>query len=75
MTNVPVMVVARVTTQMITGRSGASQIAIKHLGTNGGRILWTKQRATFREPDAADPTFWKMLGLIIIPAGWSYAFA
>jgi potassium-transporting ATPase potassium-binding subunit len=73
MTNVPVMVDARVTTQMIPTGPAASQIAIKHLGTNGGGFFGQNSAHPFENPTPLT-NFLEMLGLIIIPSGLVYAF-
>jgi K+-transporting ATPase ATPase A chain len=73
MTNVPVMVEAQVTTQTIPTGPAASQIAIKHLGTNGGGFFGQNSAHPFENPTPLTD-FLEMLGLIIIPAGLVYAF-
>ena len=73
MTNVPVMVEAQVTTQLIPTGPAASQIAIKHLGTNGGGFFGQNSAHPFENPSPLTD-FLEMLGLIIIPAGLVYAF-
>ena len=73
MTNVPVMVDAQVTTQTIPTGPAASQIAIKHLGTNGGGFFGQNSAHPFENPTPLT-NFLEMLGLIIIPAGLVYAF-
>jgi K+-transporting ATPase ATPase A chain len=73
MTNVPVMVDAQVTTQPIPTGPAASQIAIKHLGTNGGGFFGQNSSHPFENPSPLT-NFLEMLGLIIIPAGLVYAF-
>jgi K+-transporting ATPase ATPase A chain len=73
MTNVPVMVDAQVTTQPIPTGPAASQIAIKHLGTNGGGFFGQNSSHPFENPSPLT-NFLEMLGLIIIPAGLVYSF-
>jgi K+-transporting ATPase ATPase A chain len=73
MTNVAVMVDAKVTTQPIPTGPAASQIAIKHLGTNGGGFFGQNSSHPFESPTPLT-NFLEMLGLIIIPAGLVYAF-
>ena len=73
MTNVPVMVNEQVSTQSIPTGPAASQIAIKHLGTNGGGFFGQNSAHPFENPTPLTD-FLEMLGLIIIPAGLVYAF-
>jgi K+-transporting ATPase ATPase A chain len=73
MTNVPVMVDQQVTSQLIPTGPAASQIAIKHLGTNGGGFYGQNSAHPFENPTPLSD-FLEMLGLIIIPAGLVYAF-
>jgi K+-transporting ATPase ATPase A chain len=73
MTNVPVMVDQQVTSQLIPTGPAASQIAIKHLGTNGGGFYGQNSTHPFENPTPLSD-FLEMLGLIIIPAGLVYAF-
>jgi K+-transporting ATPase ATPase A chain len=73
MTNVPVMVDAQVTTAMIPTGPAASQIAIKHLGTNGGGFFGQNSAHPFENPTPLTNLF-EMIGLIMIPAGLVYAF-
>src|ERR1017187_1398197 len=73
MTNVAVMVDAQVTTQPIPTGPAASQIAIKHLGTNGGGFFGQNSAHPFENPTPL-ANLLEMLGLIIIPAGLVYAF-
>jgi K+-transporting ATPase ATPase A chain len=62
-----------VTTQLIPTGPAASQIAIKHLGTNGGGFFGQNSAHPFENPSPLT-NFLEMLGLIIIPAGLVYAF-
>jgi K+-transporting ATPase ATPase A chain len=71
MTNVPVM--AEVTSQTIPTGPAASQIAIKHLGTNGGGFFGQNSAHPFENPTPLTNLL-EMLGLIIIPAGLVYSF-
>src|ERR1019366_8286947 len=73
MTNVPVMVDAQVTTQPIPTGPAASQIAIKHLGTNGGGFFGQNSAHPFENATSLS-NFFEMFGLIIIAAGMVYAF-
>jgi len=73
MTNVPAMMNARVTTQPIPTGPAASQIAIKHLGTNGGGFFGQNSAHPFENPTPLSNLL-EMLGLIIIPAGLVYSF-
>jgi K+-transporting ATPase ATPase A chain len=73
MTNVPVMVEQKVETAMIPTGPAASQIAIKHLGTNGGGFFGQNSAHPFENPTPLTNLL-EMLGLIIIPAGLVYAF-
>jgi K+-transporting ATPase ATPase A chain len=73
MTNVAVMVDQQVTTQMVPTGPAASQIAIKHLGTNGGGFFGQNSAHPFENPTPLTD-FLEMLGLIMIPAGLVYSF-
>jgi K+-transporting ATPase ATPase A chain len=73
MTNVPVMADKQVTTALIPTGPAASQIAIKHLGTNGGGFFGQNSAHPFENPTPLS-NFLEMLGLIIIPAGLVYSF-
>jgi K+-transporting ATPase ATPase A chain len=73
MTNVPVMVDQKLTTQMIPTGPAASQIAIKHLGTNGGGFFGQNSAHPFENPTPLT-NFLELLCLIIVPAGLVYSF-
>jgi K+-transporting ATPase ATPase A chain len=73
MTNVPVMVDVQVTSQPIPTGPAASQIAIKHLGTNGGGFFGQNSAHPFENPTPLSNLL-EMLGLLIIPAGLVYSF-
>ncbi len=73
MTNVAVMVDQQVTNTLIPTGPAASQIAIKHLGTNGGGFFSQNSSHPFENPTPLT-NFLEMLGLIIIPAGLVYCF-
>jgi K+-transporting ATPase ATPase A chain len=73
MTNVPVMEDKQVATALIPTGPAASQIAIKHLGTNGGGFFGQNSSHPFENPTPLT-NFLEMLGLIIIPAGLVYSF-
>ena len=60
--------------QPIPTGPAASQIAIKQLGTNGGGFFGQNSAHPFENPDPLT-NFLEMLGLIIIPAGWSMRLA
>jgi len=72
-TNVAVMVNQQVTNQLIPTGPAASQIAIKHLGTNGGGFYAQNSAHPFENPTPLSD-FLEMLGLIMIPAGLVYSF-
>jgi K+-transporting ATPase ATPase A chain len=69
----PVMVDQKVTEQSIPTGPAASQIAIKHLGTNGGGFFGQNSAHPFENPTPFT-NFIEMFGLIIIAAGLVYAF-
>ena len=69
----PVMVDQKVETQDVPLGPAASQIAIKHLGTNGGGFFGQNSAHPFENPTPFS-NFLEMLGLLIIPAGLVYAF-
>jgi potassium-transporting ATPase potassium-binding subunit len=73
MTNVPVMVDAKVATQPIPVGPAASQIAIKQLGTNGGGFFQQNSAHPFENPTPFS-NFVEVLGLIILAASLVYAF-
>ena len=73
MTNVAVMVDQKVETESIPGGPAASQVAIKHLGTNGGGFYGQNSAHPFENPTPFS-NFVEMFGLIIIAAGLVYAF-
>jgi K+-transporting ATPase ATPase A chain len=69
----PVMVDQKVETQDIPTGPAASQIAIKHLGTNGGGFFGQNSAHPFESPTPLT-NFIEMFGLIIIAASLVYAF-
>jgi len=69
----PVMVDQKVTTQDVPLGPAASQIAIKHLGTNGGGFFGQNSAHPFENPTPFS-NFLEMLGMIIIPASLVYSF-
>jgi len=69
----PVMVDQKVDTQSIPEGPAASQIAIKHLGTNGGGFFGQNSAHPFENPTPLS-NFLEMLGMVIIPAGLVYMF-
>lgn len=69
----PVMVDQPVTTQDIPLGPAASQIAIKHLGTNGGGFYGQNSAHPFENPTPFS-NFLEMLGMVLLPAGLVYAF-
>ncbi len=73
MTNAAVMVDQKVETQSIPLGPAASQIAIKHLGTNGGGFFGQNSAHPFENPTPLS-NFIEMFGLIMIAAGLVYAF-
>jgi len=64
----PVMVDQKVDTQSIPEGPAASQIAIKHLGTNGGGFFGQNSAHPFENPTPLS-NFLEMFGMVIIPAG------
>jgi K+-transporting ATPase ATPase A chain len=69
----PVMVNQRVETQDVPLGPAASQIAIKHLGTNGGGFFGQNSAHPFENPTPFS-NFLEMFGLVIIPAALVYTF-
>jgi K+-transporting ATPase ATPase A chain len=69
----PVMVDQKVDTQSVPEGPAASQIAIKHLGTNGGGFFGQNSAHPFENPTPLS-NFLEMFGLLIIPAGLVYMF-
>ena len=69
----PVMVDQKVDTQSVPEGPAASQIAIKHLGTNGGGFFGQNSAHPFENPTPLS-NFLEMFGMIIIPAGLVYMF-
>ena len=69
----PVMVDQKVETQSIPLGPAASQIAIKHLGTNGGGFYGQNSAHPFENPTPFS-NFVEMFGLIIIAASLVYTF-
>ena len=69
----PVMIDQKVETQDVPLGPAASQIAIKHLGTNGGGFYGQNSAHPFENPTPFS-NFLEMLGLIILPASLVYAF-
>ncbi len=69
----PVMVDQTVDTQSIPEGPAASQIAIKHLGTNGGGFFGQNSAHPFENPTPLT-NFLEMLGMVLIPAGLVYMF-
>lgn len=62
-----------VTTQTIAVGPAASQIAIKHIGTNGGGFFSANSAHPFENPTPLT-NFLQMLGILIIPAALCYTF-
>ena len=73
MTNLAVMVDQKVETQDIPTGPAASQIAIKHLGTNGGGFFGQNSAHPFENATPLS-NFVEMFGLLIVAAGLVYAF-
>jgi K+-transporting ATPase ATPase A chain len=69
----PVMVDQKVDTQSVPEGPAASQIAIKHLGTNGGGFFGQNSAHPFENPTPVS-NFLEMFGMLIIPAGLVYVF-
>jgi K+-transporting ATPase ATPase A chain len=69
----PVMVDQKVETQDIPTGPAASQIIIKHLGTNGGGFFGQNSAHPFENPTPLS-NFVEMFGLIIIAASLVYTF-
>jgi len=69
----PVMVDQKVETQVIPLGPAASQIIIKHLGTNGGGFFGQNSAHPFENPTPLT-NFIEMFGLIIIAASLVYTF-
>jgi K+-transporting ATPase ATPase A chain len=69
----PVMVDQKVETQDIPTGPAASQIIIKHLGTNGGGFFGQNSAHPFESPTPLT-NFIEMFGLIILAAALVYAF-
>ena len=69
----PVMVDQKVDTQSIPEGPAASQIAIKHLGTNGGGFFGQNSAHPFENPTPLT-NFLEMFGMVIIAAGLVYMF-
>ena len=69
----PVMVAQQVVTQDVPLGPAASQIAIKHLGTNGGGFYGQNSAHPFENPTPFSNLL-EMFGLLIIPAGLVCAF-
>jgi K+-transporting ATPase ATPase A chain len=66
-TNVPV------TTQTLPMGPAASQIAIKHLGTNGGGFFSANSAHPYENPTPLS-NFIEMLAILLIPGGLCYTF-
>ena len=64
---------AAVTTQDISVGPIASQMAIKHLGTNGGGFLNANSAHPFENPTPLS-NLMEMLSILLIPAGLTYTF-
>jgi K+-transporting ATPase ATPase A chain len=64
---------ALVTTQTIPLGPAASQIAIKHLGVNGGGFFNTNSAHPFENPTPF-ANFVEILAILLIPAGLCYSF-
>jgi len=73
LTNVAVMVDKKVETQDIPLGPAASQIAIKHLGTNGGGFYGQNSAHPFENPTPFS-NFLEVFGLLIVAAALVYAF-
>ena len=69
----PVMVDQKVTMQDIPLGPAASQVAIKHLGTNGGGFFGQNSAHPFENPTPFSNLL-EMLGMVVLPAGLVYAF-
>jgi K+-transporting ATPase ATPase A chain len=69
----PVMVDQKVDTQVVPEGPAASQIAIKHLGTNGGGFFGQNSAHPFENPTPLS-NFLEMFGMVIIAAGLVYMF-
>ena len=69
----PVMVDQKVDTQTVPEGPAASQIAIKHLGTNGGGFFGQNSAHPLENPTPLS-NFLEMLGMVILPAGLVYMF-
>jgi K+-transporting ATPase ATPase A chain len=62
-----------VTDQVLAFGPAASQIAIKHLGTNGGGFFNANSAHPYENPTGM-ANFFEMLGIILIPASLCYTF-
>jgi K+-transporting ATPase ATPase A chain len=62
-----------VTDQILAIGPAASQIAIKHLGTNGGGFFNANSAHPFENPTGLS-NFIEMLGILILPASLCYTF-
>ena len=69
----PVMVDQKVTTQDVPLGPAASQVAIKHLGTNGGGFFGQNSAHPFENPTPFSNLL-EMLGMVLLPAALVYAF-
>jgi K+-transporting ATPase ATPase A chain len=69
----PVMIDQRVETQSVPVGPAASQIAIKHLGTNGGGFYGQNSAHPFENPTPLS-NFLEMFGMVIIAAATVYMF-
>ena len=69
----PVMVDQKVDTQTVPEGPAASQIAIKHLGTNGGGFFGQNSAHPFENPTPLT-NFLELLGMMLLPAGLVYMF-
>jgi K+-transporting ATPase ATPase A chain len=64
---------ATVTSQSIAVGPVASQMAIKHLGNNGGGFLNANSAHPFENPTPLS-CFFEMLAILLVPAGLTYTF-
>ncbi|MDO1530538.1 potassium-transporting ATPase subunit KdpA [Fulvimonas sp. R45] len=62
-----------VTTQVLPMGPAASQIAIKHLGTNGGGFFNANSAHPYENPTPLS-NFVEMLAILLLPAGLCYTF-
>ena len=69
----PVMIDQKVDTQSVPVGPAASQIAIKHLGTNGGGFYGQNSAHPFENPTPLS-NFLEMFGMVIIAASTVYMF-